>query len=1035
MGFSGGFNLGNAHGSIVLDATGVHGAIQEAQNAIRGGLQSLGDQIAGFGTALRDIGANLTVLSAPVLAFGAAGAQAAGDFESLMLELQTMGQLGPVELERVRAAALQMGADTVFSASDAAGAMLELVRAGMSVEQAMQATRAALDLAATGGISLTDAAGIVSTALAQYGLDATEAARVTDVLAQAALASRADVSDLGMGLANVGPVAAQFGLSLEDTVAALAVFSNNGVMGAEAGTQLRSMLLNLSRPTDNVRDAMNELGISLYDNQGNFVGLDAFVQQLNDSLNRTRTVVPDITGAQEDLAAAQAEWEDAARDAWQAQERLNRAMASGDALAISMAQEGLDNANAALAEMQEELDGAQSAVDNFDSTVRTYTITQERQNELLQLMAGSYGIVGLQSLLAAGGIDTMQAAMEGGATAAELAAARMAGWQGATESLSGSVETLQIEALTPLLQNTLTPFVRQVTEVVNSITAWVQENPELAGTIVQVIAGVAVAGPAMLGLGQVINVVGTLVGGLGSALGFLLSPIGLVVGAVAGLALAFATDFGGIRTALQPVLDMIGVQLANAWTQVQPGLEELRRWFTETALPAIRDFVQNEVTPRITDFINLLLEIWERVSPVLTNLGNWFTQDVMPQVVGIVRDSVLPILREFIGFIEGAWAIVQPALDNLWNWFTQTGLPGIQDFITGTALPAIQNFFNWLGDVWEQVSPALLSILDWFVNTGLPVAGNTISTVWDGVIRPVFDELGRIWTEVVEPAVSAIFNWFQTDGWPAISSTISTVWTDIIQPVFAELGRIWTDVVQPAVSALYAWFVEDGWPAIRMAIDTVYLNVIRPLISTLGSLWETVRGALESLWTWFTQTGWPAIRNIIETVYNQVILPLINTLEAIWRTVGGALTSFRDGIQAVMDRVREFIQPVIDLINGIVEGLRQIGQATGPGGTLGSYEGAAREGGGIVAPGGFSGQAGGFTGFGPSDMVAGVVHYNEYVVPENGALVMRSGGGGGNTYNFGDVVLPETFFTPGMSPQAQAESFMDALEAEVRRRG
>ncbi|OQY83901.1 MAG: phage tail tape measure protein, partial [Anaerolineae bacterium UTCFX5] len=121
--------------------------------------------------------------------------------------------------------------------------------------------------------------------LKQFGLGIEDAAGTADVLVRAAGSSSATVGDLAQGFQNVGPVANMFGMSVEETAAALAVLAENGIKGAEGGTAMKAMLLNLARPTKKTQDALNDLGVSLYDADGNFRDLDSVIDDLDFALD------------------------------------------------------------------------------------------------------------------------------------------------------------------------------------------------------------------------------------------------------------------------------------------------------------------------------------------------------------------------------------------------------------------------------------------------------------------------------------------------------------------------------------------------------------------------------------------------------------------------------------------------------------------------------------------------------------------------------------------------------------------------------
>lgn len=273
-----GADISNLTTGLTTTGTKLTNFGQNAGTTIAG----LGTGITSLGNKMTSLGGNITTALQPFTDAALAGLDAASGFEDVMSQLQIFGGLAGDELENVRDLALQLGADTKFSAADAAGAMLELTKAGMTVPDAMTTVKSTLDLAAAGNLTLADSAGIVSTALAQFGLDASDSAYVVNTLASAALASRADVDTLAQGLSNVGPVAASAGLDLNDTAAALAVLANAGIDGAEAGTQLKSLLLNFN--SDTAKDEFNKLGVSLYDASGNTRNFDDVLDELKVSL-------------------------------------------------------------------------------------------------------------------------------------------------------------------------------------------------------------------------------------------------------------------------------------------------------------------------------------------------------------------------------------------------------------------------------------------------------------------------------------------------------------------------------------------------------------------------------------------------------------------------------------------------------------------------------------------------------------------------------------------------------------------------------
>jgi TP901 family phage tail tape measure protein len=165
--------------------------------------------------------------------------------------------------------ALQLGADTVFSANEAADGMVELAKAGMDTEDVMGAIPGVMDLAAAGQISVAEAAGLAAATIATFGLEASQTTEVADVLAAAANASSADIRDLAFGVQNAGSVFASSGQSVETLATMMALLANNGLNASDAATSLKTMTMRLTAPTEKAAKVMDSLGIAVFDADGN----------------------------------------------------------------------------------------------------------------------------------------------------------------------------------------------------------------------------------------------------------------------------------------------------------------------------------------------------------------------------------------------------------------------------------------------------------------------------------------------------------------------------------------------------------------------------------------------------------------------------------------------------------------------------------------------------------------------------------------------------------------------------------------------
>lgn len=227
------------------------------------------------------IASGMTAAGLAVAAFGVAAVKMAADFDQQMSTVQANTGATSAQMDQLRAAAIEAGASTVYSATDSADAINDLGKAGMSVTDILTGgLSGALNLAASDGMAVGDAAEYMANALSMFHLKGSQASQVADTLAAGAGKAVGNVSDFGEALNNCGAQANSFGMNIQETTGVLALFAQNGTIGAEAGTQLNSMLMKLAAPSTEAANTMKELGISAYDAQDHFVGMANFAGQL-----------------------------------------------------------------------------------------------------------------------------------------------------------------------------------------------------------------------------------------------------------------------------------------------------------------------------------------------------------------------------------------------------------------------------------------------------------------------------------------------------------------------------------------------------------------------------------------------------------------------------------------------------------------------------------------------------------------------------------------------------------------------------------
>jgi|GEM_PF-5138631 len=290
-------SLGEAEKAADRAGTKIARAGNQARDA-QGRFAGAGDAVRKMGSDLDGTGSIMESFSASLVALAGATVSLAtattavisigSRTEDALNTLQSVTRANALEMERVSDVAKQLGSDLTLpgtSAADAADAMVELAKGGLTLQQSMEAARGTIQLARAAMIAEAQAATITADALNAFGLAGDQATRVADLLAGSANASSGEITDMAQALAQAGAVARGASVSIEDTVTAISLLAKNGIKGSDAGTSLKTFLLALQSPSSNeAADAMARLKIEAYDVNKNFKPLPSLVREFSEKL-------------------------------------------------------------------------------------------------------------------------------------------------------------------------------------------------------------------------------------------------------------------------------------------------------------------------------------------------------------------------------------------------------------------------------------------------------------------------------------------------------------------------------------------------------------------------------------------------------------------------------------------------------------------------------------------------------------------------------------------------------------------------------
>ena len=645
-----------------------------AQTAGRATAGALG---AGARTVLSDLGTAAGVAALGVAGIGGAAVMASTEFNKSMSGVSAVAGATAGEMEQLREAALKAGADTAFSASEAATAQGELARAGVSVADILGGALAgSLGLAAAGQLELGNAAEISAQALNIFNLEGSETTRVADVLAAGANKSAADVAQLGDALRQGGLVAAQTGLSLEETAGVLSMFADNALLGSDAGTSLKTFLQRLVPQSDEAAKAMESLGLQFFDSQGAFVGIEEVAGQLQGALGG-------LSDEQRNAALSTLFGSDAVRSA--------SILMDGGAASVRDYTTAVSDQGAASRMAAEQLNNLAGDIEEFKGATETALI---RVGDLFDgvnrsvVQSGTDLVNVFNDFATTPTWDAIQANIEELADVGGERLREMAGWLGE-------------------LLSTISPAdVDRAFSAIDSEFAKIADSAEGLGPV---IAGVGVSlaslgGAAILGpLGGIVPTISPISGALA----------GLVLGSSAGRdALRQLGDRAGeFATGTVPevlkALSGLADELSGAVADALAGLGGAAFDAAETLGPVLADEI-NELGPVIGDLITSTSELAEQVLPLVADVAGTVLPpavDVLAGGLSVAADAVelladnLWLLVPAFGLLKGA--SIAGAVTNLGTTITATASQA------ATAARDFGTYFSVLRAEGESIGGAL----------------------------------------------------------------------------------------------------------------------------------------------------------------------------------------------------------------------------------------------------------------------------------------------------------------------------------------
>ena len=768
-------------------------------------IQAVGEKIKGVGDKLQTIGRGLTAkVTTPIVAGFAAAVKTTGDFDAAMSKVQAVSGATASDMVILRDKAKEMGETTKFSASESAEALNYMAMAGWKTDQMLGGLEGIMNLAAASGEELGTTSDIVTDALTAFGYKAEQAGRFADILAAASSNSNTNVAMLGESFKYAANPAGALGYSAEDVAVALGLMANAGVKADMAGTSLRNMFQRMARPTKESAQAMERLGLELYDGEGEMFTFREIMEQLRSGFVNIKMPLDEydaqVEALDNDLAAGtltqkkyDAALEELNKQAFGAEgaEKARAAAMLGGSRAMSGL---LAIANASAADYEK----LTSAIDNSSQA-------------FAKLADGS--VVPLNEALASGQEIVEQ--YEGSAQA--MAETMLNNLPGQITLLKSQLEGLAI-SFGEMLMPTVRKVVGVIQEFVDKLNAMDDAQRE---QIIKIAAVVAAIGPALLVVGKVVSAIGTIV----SAGGQLISFIGGVI-----------TKLGGLQAIMTVITGPIGIVIAAigaltaAFVYFYNTNEEFRNKVNEV-FGQVKEFIGafiEQVKAWFQEFLAFCQPIFEQFQVLGTALGEFF-QALIPVIMAVIN-QITASVSAFVAQHQAEIGFI---------------LKFIKEEVTA-AFDIVRTYIKTVLDVITNVVRAFTSVLkgDWtgalnYLKAATDSAKNGIVSIFKRLVemvRNIFSDLiGRMrqWgSDMIDNLVQGIKDKISavTGAISGIASTIAS-YLHFSEPDVGPLSNFHT--YAPDMMRLFAQGIKENAGLITEAIGSSF--DLRPYFTSMNN--------------------------------------------------------------------------------------------------------------------------------------------------------------------------------------------------------